>query len=343
MDWNAVSLLRKNSKGLSKTLSAYVRENHSSRTIEYKKCNRDLQFLIQAISSSIQANNTAPIDHLIRVFYRGDVLQLKTIDVELEVYDILEKNIIELFDNNNIQEESKNIVSNCIDIMKTGLQDGPTHLNSNWAERRNYKTYDPDAVIPYSMQEHIETSLQNTPMQTSDMAKFSILKLLPSDLEIKEFITKNYFWNNNTGFYELAVVTAPIVYLFVPDTDDGAEHFHDDHDCGSWPTKQFHMGIHGGGVCDYVLSQGYNFSFIGCTTDPENIEIENTWRSLILNRFNYKTNFHYPWPFIALCIGKGIDNTGTQNGKYVTQSGDVLPYLSLQPKVAQRKHNIIFY
>jgi hypothetical protein len=121
MDWNAVGLLRKNSKGLAKTLGDYVRENHPARTYEFKKCNRDLQFLIQAISSSIQANNTAPIDHLIRVFYRGDRLQLKTIDVELEVYDMLEKNILKLFDENDIPQESKNMVSVCIDIMKTVL------------------------------------------------------------------------------------------------------------------------------------------------------------------------------------------------------------------------------
>jgi hypothetical protein len=341
MDWNAVGLLRKNSKGLAKTLGDYVRENHPARTYEFKKCNRDLQFLIQAISSSIQANNTAPIDHLIRVFYRGDRLQLKTIDVELEVYDMLEKNILKLFDENDIPQESKNMVSVCIDIMKTGLENGPIHINSDWAERRNYKKYDPDIVIPYNMQEHIETSLQNAPMQTSGYSKFSIIKLLPSDVEIKEFITKNYFWNDNTGFYEVAVITAPIVYLFMPDADDGLEQF--DMDGWAWFTKYFHMGIHGGAVLDYVITQGYNFSFIGCTTEPGDSTTDKQWRKLLSKRFNYKTNDDYPWPIMALCIGKGIDNTGSAKDKYVTQSGDVLPYIAMSPKWAQRKHNIIFY
>ena len=127
----------------------------------------------------------------------------------------------------------------------------------------------------------------------------------------------------------------------MPDSYDGAELF--DMDGWAWFTKHFHMGIHGGAVLDYVISQGYNFSFIGCTTEPGNSTIDEKWKKLLLNRFNYKTNPEHPWPIMALCIGKGINNTNSPADKYVTQSGDVLPYIAMSPKWGQRKHNIIFY
>ena len=85
----------------------------------------------------------------------------------------------------------------------------------------------------------------------------------------------------------------------------------------------FTVGIHGGAVLDYVISQGYNFSFIGCTTEPGNSTIDEKWKKLLLNRFNYKTNPEHPWPIMALCIGKGINNTNSPADKYVTESGDV--------------------
>ena len=342
MDWNAVKLLRKHKKRLSKTLQSYVSKNYPKRTTETKKCARDISFIVQALSTCIQSNNTLAIDHIVKIFYLGDKLQLQSIDVELAVYDKLEEDILEIFNNNDISEESKNIVSSCIEILKLGLENGPNVVNSQWANRRNYKVYDTSEVIPVYMQEHIETILQDAPMQTSGKSRFSICKLLPSDLKIKEFLATNYFFNRDLNRHEMAIITAPIIYLAMAHTEDNSSHFEGEFDEGSWPTKHFHIGMHGGAALDYVLSQGYDFSFIGCTDDPSD-EITQQWSKIILERFNYKTNAFAPWPLVAFCIGKGIEKFDHELKYYKTLDGKMLPYHYTGEKSIQKKSNILYY
>lgn len=341
MDWNAVTLLRNKKKELGKFIQAKIRENYPNRTTEYKKCVRDVQYIVQALSTCIQSNDTLAIDHLVKVFYLGDTLQLKTIHVELEMYDILKVRILEMFDNTNISEQSKTIVVNGLELLKQGLKDGPGEINSDWDNRRNFKVFDSSVVIPTAVQERIETILHHAPMQTSGRARFSIMKLLPSDLHIKEFLATHFFCNPSIDRHELAVVTAPIVYLTLAHTEDGEEHFPDDPDLGSWDTKNFHIGMHGGAVLNYILTQGFDFSFIGCTADPGE-EITQQWSDIIWERFGYKTNQSYSWPLVSLCIGKGSP-IFDKDAVYTTAAGDCLKYSYTSGKQWQRKGNIIYY
>lgn len=338
MSWDAVTLLRTQSKKIYKTIQSIVIEQYPNRTKEFKKCSRDIKFIIQAISTCIQSNDTIAIDHIVKIFYLGDALQLSSIEVELEIYTLLEQQILQIFDANNVDDQSKKIVSNCIEILKIGLQEGPTVINSKWADRRNFKVYDSSVVVPIAMQEHIETILQNAPMQTSGKSRFSILKLLPNDLEIKEFLATHYFMNSSLDRHEIAIVTAPIIYLCIAHTDDNLSQLNEE----TVLTKQFHIGIHGGATLDYVLSQGYDFSFIGCTDDPTD-KITKKWTKMILERFNYVPNQYCAWPFIAFCIGKGVEKFDHQVQHYTTLAGDVLAYHYTGEKLLQRKPNIIYY
>ena len=66
MDWNAVTLLRTNINTLSLSIARNVKKTYPTRTTEFKKCTRDLAYILQATSTSIQANNTLAIDHIIK-------------------------------------------------------------------------------------------------------------------------------------------------------------------------------------------------------------------------------------------------------------------------------------
>lgn len=339
MDWHAVTILRKNIKQLSKSTKNSVQEKFPDRTTEFKKCIRDMSYILQAISTCIQSNDTTAIDHVIKMFYLGGTLRLKYIHAELYAYDILKDKIYDLFDTNNISNESKDIVCNCIELLKYHIENGYDEPVTQWDNRRNYKVYDNNFVIPTSFQSKAETILQNCPLQNCGHNRFSILKLLPSDLEIKEFLFKNFFLNDNTNFHEAAIVTCPIIYLAMPRPEDTALML--DKTSYQWESKLTAIGIHGGALLNETLNAGYDFSYIGCTTEKLKKGVTSQWIKICKNRWNFSTSSDNSWPVVAMCIGKGIRDSESEK-KYTCLNGETFSYISTANKIDLIKENIIY-
>lgn len=85
----ASQLLKDQNHNLSNKVANYVKENFPYRTREYEKCTRDVSFIIQALESCLRDNNTQHIDYISRMFFKGNVIQLKSTDVEFLAYAYL--------------------------------------------------------------------------------------------------------------------------------------------------------------------------------------------------------------------------------------------------------------
>jgi hypothetical protein len=89
----ASKLLKENNVALSTTVSQWVKNHYPYRTSEFEKCFRDISYIIQALESCLKENNTQHIDFIANLFFKGGVIQLKSIDVELLAYDFLLKEL----------------------------------------------------------------------------------------------------------------------------------------------------------------------------------------------------------------------------------------------------------
>ena len=86
---NAAELINKSNPELSVKVSQWVKDNFPYRTTEFEKCLRDISDILQALESCLKENNTQHIDFISNLFFKGGVIQLKSIDVELLAYDFL--------------------------------------------------------------------------------------------------------------------------------------------------------------------------------------------------------------------------------------------------------------
>ena len=339
MDWNAVTLLRTNINTLSQLIANDVQKTYPTRTTKFKKCTRDLAYILQAISTSIQANNTLAIDHIIKMFYLNGILRLNSTYAEIYAYDLMQKEIITLFEENNITEQSTSIVKHCIELLKYALENGYTEYNSDWLSRRNCKVFDTTVDVPVDFQYRIETILENVPRQSSGHNNFDIVKLQNSDLEIREFLVKHYFRNNGLNRFEAAILTSPLTYLCF--ANSAADTHQSEY---SLMSKEKSIAIHGGAILNECLSKGYDFSFIGCTEDPSS-KISTKWIKIAQARWNYTPSKECPWPLTAFCIGKGIDYDPNvpREKEYMFQDGTTGLYdLTYKPTSEVRKGNILY-
>ncbi len=99
----AANLLKEHKDILSRDVSKWVQDNHPTRTKDFDKCTRDVSYILQALISCLEENNTQHIDYISRMFFKGGELQLISTDVEFKAYDFLlteiEKLLINVDDN----------------------------------------------------------------------------------------------------------------------------------------------------------------------------------------------------------------------------------------------------
>ena len=321
MDWNAVTLLRTNINTLSQLIAKNVKKTYPKRTKEFKKCTRDVAYILQAISTSIQANNTLAIDHIIKMFYLNGILRLNSTYAEIYAYDLMQKEIITLFEKHNITEHSVSIVKQCIELLKYALENGYTEYNSDWLSRRNCKVFDTTVDVPVDFQYRIETILENVPRQSSGHNNFDIVKLQNSDLEIREFLVKHYFRNNGLNRFEAAILTSPLTYLCF--ANSAADTHQSEY---SLMSKEQSIAIHGG-------------------AEEPSSKISKRWIKMTQARWNYNPSTHWPWPIYAFCIGRGIDYDpdAPSEKEYTFQDGTTgLYHLTYGPTSEVRKGNILY-
>jgi hypothetical protein len=321
MDWNAVVIIRTNAKSIAESVTNEIKNEFPYRTSEFYKCTRDLEFILQALSTCIQLDNTQAVDDVIRMFYKGGKLRLKSIDVELIAYDKLKLKLFELLSKNEIKDSTKEIISNCIILLKTSLNSGYIGVEQSWEYRKNYKIFTSDPVPKY-LENVIDNILIHCPMQDSKTTEFVILKTTYDDIKLRENLTKHIFKNDASGFHEIAPITAPLVYYCCNKTNPESNSF-------------LNIGLHGGAALAEIRNNGFDFSFIGCTSDNVSNKTEKELIKRIQSRFNL--DFDICLPCVAFCIGKANREVNTIN-VYKCKDGTELRYrTTLEPSVIKPK------
>ena len=285
--------LRKHKKSIIKQLVSVIRNDYSTRTKKYKKCSRDLEYIYSSISTDL-LNATTDLTRLIasKFWYRGK-RQIKTIDVEFAIYDLLELKLKEI-----IPSKEKEITE-LISILKTIIEEGPDlfYTEEVMQQRRNMVLYDSSIVVPSELESFIDNTIMSTPSQLD--THFGLFKLKDNEQHIKDFLVENFFLNDvkHPTRHMVAVSSAPLVYVAQL---IGTKDF-------SYQNQLQAIGIHGGAVMETALSYGYDFSFIGC--GPDNLvsqNIINKWKDMMIERWGVAPHHIYSQPKVCFCIGKGV-------------------------------------
>jgi hypothetical protein len=285
--------LRRHKKSIIKNLVSIIGTQYSTRTREYKKCSRDLEYIYSAISADLFNSTTDSTRLIASKFWHRGKRQIKTIDVEFAIYDLLEENLVKI-----IPAKTKEICE-LISILKTIIEEGPDlfYTEEVMQQRRNMALYDSTIQVPSELESFIDNTIMSTPSQLD--THFGLFKLKQNDQYIKDFLVENFFLNDNFTpiRHMVAVSSAPLVY--VAQVIGNGEF--------SFQNQLQAIGIHGGAIMETTISYGYDFSFIGCGPDnPISQSVIDKWQDIMLERWGVSPHPEHPEPSLCFCIGRGV-------------------------------------
>lgn len=175
-------------------------------------------------------------------------------------------------------------------------------------QRRNYKQY-LDEPVPLELEKKLDEIIKICPIQRHGNGTVQIFKTTQDDQDTKELFSESVFKNNRTRNNEIAPITAPLVYFCCQPVGEDFDHLH--------------AGIIGGAMMAETLNDGYDFSFIGCTEQAGH---------KIVKRINAHLHKEYGithrvWqPFLAFCIGNGIESNHNKARLHTLQNGRSVRY-----------------
>lgn len=309
--------LRERKKEIIEKLVLYIKVNHSNRTDNHYKCTRDLEYIYSAIADDLVNGNADSIRRISSKFWHKGVRQLQSYHVEFEVYDLLEQELTKI-----INSSYHNSLHLLIEKLKHVIEHGPdlSYLEQKMQDRRNVVKFKKNITVPQELESIIDNCIENTPVQNH--TNFCFLKANIQDQYIKDFLVKNFFYNDTFNRHMIAISTAPLVYILVYSnsfTSDSEEIVDNDH---------LQVGIHSGAIMQETLNFGYDFAFIGCGPDttliPDKILAE--WTSIMYNRWGVVANSSRirQFPMLCLCIGKGEFDAIAEDSQYTLDSGDII-------------------
>jgi len=306
--------LRERKKEIIEQLVSYVKTAHFERTVDHYKCTRDLEYIYSAITNDLVNNINDNIRRISSKFWHKGVRQLRSYHVEFEVYNLLEQELTKIIDSSY-----HNSLHLLIEKLKNVIEHGPDllYLEQKMQDRRNVVKFKKNITVPRELESIIDNCIENTPVQHH--TNFCFLKANIQDQEIKDFLVKNFFYNDITNRHMIAISTAPLVYILVYSNSvvsDSEQIVDNDH---------LQVGIHSGAIMQEALNFGYDFAFIGCGPDTTLIpnKILAEWTSIMYNRWGVVANPSKPKqiPMLCLCIGKGEFETIDEVGQYTLDSG----------------------
>jgi nitroreductase len=112
----------------------YVLDNYPNRTLEFKKCRRDMLTIVDAYAACIRDKTDFEIRFCLHKFYENNKLQLKSIDVELDVHARLADDILNLIVNVSDREHFIALKNRFLHELKYG----PEMLDMLFIEKMMY-------------------------------------------------------------------------------------------------------------------------------------------------------------------------------------------------------------
>jgi len=183
-------------------------------------------------------------------------------------------------------------------------------MEDAWTNRRNYKTFLVNEPVPVELEKKLDHILQHCPVQRHGLGYVNYFKCTENDTQEKELLSRYVFRNNDTGFHETAPITAPLVYFCASPKNADIQ-------------DALAAGIVGGAMMSETIKYGYDFSFIGCTEECTDAEL-NIINNTLENRFGVTQK--YKEPFLALCIGKGDKEVSPGDKVFVLKTGGHVKY-----------------
>ena len=178
-----------------------------------------------------------------------------------------------------------------------------------WKNRKNYKFYT-DTPVPAKLESSLDNIINTCPIQRGQTTYARFFKCTQEDLIIKETLSWSVFKNHRSGYNELAPITAPLVYFVCSGKGQ--------------PFDQRHAFLIAGAMLRETLNHGYDFSFIGCTEEPNKKQAKQI-QNCIQDRFGI--NGRVSQPFLALCIGKGQEEPDShKQHTYTLHNGSIINY-----------------
>jgi len=284
-------------------LVSHIETNFSQRTTEYNKCYRDLEYIYDAITYDVKNLTTDQTRLIASKFWYNGKRQLKSIDVEFQIYDLLKIELIKHF------QKDEDITA-LITILKDIIENGPelSFIEETIYSRRNIIKFDNSIKVPKDLESMVDHTIVHTPSQLN--TEYGIFKLTEEDQHIKDFLSEFVFYNDSksTTKHMISISTAPLVYViqFIGTNEFAIEN------------QRESYAIHAGAVMQTVLNYGFNFAFIGCGPDrvPITQQVKDDWKDIMNNRFNLPPHPINNLPSLCLCIGKG-DHRSFFNEDYI--------------------------
>lgn len=309
--------LRKHKKKIIKRLVNHIKTNYAKRTNDHYKCTRDLEYIYSAITDDLVNKTDDTTRRIASKFWHKEKRQLLTYSVEFQVYDLLKNEFKNLLNTDYHLQ-----VENLFTKLKQIIEDGPDlyYTEQVMQDRRNVVKFNTTFDVPKDLESIIDNCIENTPVQNN--TNFVFLKATNADQTIKDFLVKNFFYNDAPKRHMIAVSTAPLVYIV-----QYTEHIVPEN--GSITNNdRMQIGIHTGALMQETLNFGYDFAFIGCGPEiesvQENILIE--WKNIVKERWGVNCNSkqQYMFPVMCCCIGKSDFENIYNNTFYTLSTGDTV-------------------
>lgn len=141
----AATILEKNKDCLSRNVSNWVKNNYPYRTTELLKCQRDLEFIIDALVQSLKENNETHIEILSSLFFKNGLIELKSTHVEFIAYDVLLDEIKKIFI--DVEEHSVEFTKQLLINLKNNLTQ-KTSISKILEKRKAVKEFETKFSIP---------------------------------------------------------------------------------------------------------------------------------------------------------------------------------------------------
>ena len=310
-----INILRNKKTEIVNRLVNFIKTTYPARTTEHAKCTRDLEYIYFAIADDLYNQSIDNTRRIASKFWHKGKRQISNYSVEFQVYDRLE---IEL--KNITNSEYHDQIKNLIVLLKRIIENGPelSYSEKIMQDRRNVVKFNTTFAVSKELESIIDNCIENTPVQNH--TNFVFCKLTERDQGIKDFLVRNFFYNDTFNRHMIAVSTAPLVYVvqysetITPVNDDITDN------------DRMQIGIHAGALMQEALNFGYDFAFIACGPDKTPIPpgtLEN-WKSIVKNRWGINCYQNYPHPIMACCIGKSDFENIYDNTYFTLSSGETV-------------------
>ena len=214
---NAAKILDCNKENLAGKYSDYIKATHATRTTDISKCFRDISIILSAYVNDLKYNTDMQTRYITSQFFKNNLLQLRSVDVEIEVHNMILDDIKNLFQQHTeiIAIDKINMLANILinSLKNKQFELEPANLITDILDNR--VTCRSFSQVPVELEKIriILHALEKTPSKQNRMP-IEITVLGPNAVAEKESIyLESHCGPDFPNLYNPQLL-APLVFLF---------------------------------------------------------------------------------------------------------------------------------